>query len=324
MASTPNLPTPQSYEQILSDMLSSYAAKLGINDFNVGSVNTSFFEVVALATARASGDLFQILRDFSVDRATGDALKRLAAEFNVKPTTAEPATGNVNVIDTSFIKIFTKIYAGTNPPNIGSTVINVADASTFPASGSVYIGRGTPNVEGPLPYATPPVQSGSFWVITLTSPTAKFHNLGETVILAQGGNRSVPLNAVVVSPGVGSSTDIQYSVTTSAIVLDGETQVNGVQVTALTPGANGNVPAGAIKSFANPPFNGATVTNPLPFTTGADNETDEELRVQIKNALASQGLGTATAVKSALIGATPSDENDTIVNDSLVTNTNGS
>src|SRR5579859_6916383 len=120
-----DLPTPQSYEQILGDMLSAYAAKQGINDFNVGSAVTSFFEVVALATARASGDVFQILRDFSVDRATGDALKRLAAENNVIPISARPTTGDVSVIDISFNKISTKIYAGTNAPNIGSTQIKV-------------------------------------------------------------------------------------------------------------------------------------------------------------------------------------------------------
>src|ERR1700675_1902453 len=97
-----NLPNPQSYEQILSDALSSYASKIGITDFNVGSAVTSFFEVVALTTARASGDVFQILRDFSVDRATGVALKRLALENNVTPITAKPATGAVSVIDTSF------------------------------------------------------------------------------------------------------------------------------------------------------------------------------------------------------------------------------
>lgn len=324
MAVTPNLPTPQSYDQILSDMLSAYASKLGINDFLVGSVNTSFFEVVALATARASGDLFQILRDFSVDRATGEALKRLAQEYGVIPISARPTTGNVNVIDTSFTKIFTKVYAGTLSPNIGSTAINVSDASLFPASGSVYIGRGTPNVEGPIPYIVAPVQSGSYWTITLNAPTAKFHNIGETVILAQGGNRAVPANVIVISPGVGSSPDIQYSTIASYVILDGETEVDNVQVSALTPGASGNVPIGAIKSFATPPFAGATVTNTLPFTSGLDNETDNQLRVRIKNTLASQGLGTATAVKSALIGATPSDENDTIVSDSIVTNTNGS
>src|SRR5271170_7335605 len=122
-----NLPTPQSYEQILSDALRAYAAKIGIDDFNVGSAVTSFFEVVALTTARASGDVFQILRDFSVDRATGDALQRLATENNVIPITAKPATGNVTVTDTSFTKISTMIYAGTSPPNIGSVSIPVSD-----------------------------------------------------------------------------------------------------------------------------------------------------------------------------------------------------
>lgn len=319
-----DLPNPQSYEQILGDMLSAYAAKLGIDDFNVGSVNTSFFEVVALMVARSSGDIFQILKDFSVDRATGDTLKRLATENNVTPISARPSTGLVNVIDSTFTKISTKIYSGANPPNVGSIVINVSDASLFTASGAIYIGRGTPNVEGPLPYAVSPTPVGGYWQITLSSATTKFHNLGETVILAQGGNRAVGANTIALSPGVGSTADIQYSVTTSAVVLDGETEVDGVQVSALNPGAAGNVPAGAIKAFATPPFPGATVTNPLPFTTGADSETDDQLRVRIKNALASTGLGTATAVKAALIGATPSDENATIVSDSLQTNTDGS
>lgn len=318
------LPNPQSYEQILSDMLSAYAAKQGINDFNVGSAVTSFYEVVALMVARASGDVFQILRDFSVDRATGDALKRLAQENRVTPITAKPATGLVTVIDTSFQKISTKVYAGANPPNIGSTQIKVSDASTFPASGSIYIGRQTPNVEGPLTYSSiTPV--GGYYVINLTVPTTKFHNVGETVILAQGGNRSVPANTVVLSPSAGASPDIQYTVTTAAVILDGETTVENVQIAAQQPGSTGNVPRGAIKQFATPPFAGASVTNPLPLTTGADSETDDQLRVRIKRALASIGLGTPTAIKSAVQGATASDEpQSSIVSSSMVSSTEGS
>ena len=323
---TSNTPVPQSYEQLLSDMLSSYASSLGVNDFNVGSINTSFFEVVALTVARAGGDLFQILNNFSVDRATGDALQNLAIEYGVTPTLAQASSGLVTIIDTSFTKISTNVYAGTPSPNIGTVTINVSDASTFPASGSVYIGRGTPNVEGPLPYSTPPVQMGSFWTITLSSPTTKYHNLGETVILAQGGNRVIAANVLVISAGVGTSPSIQYGVVTQAVILDGETEVGNVQVTALVPGAAGNVPAFSVNQFATPPFSGATVTNPLPFTTGADSATDAELRVQIKNALASIGLGTATAVEAALIGATATESSgivDSIVSDSLMTNTDG-
>src|SRR5271165_5980511 len=135
-----NLPNPQSYEQILGNALSSYAAKQGINDFNVGSAVTSFMEVLALTTARASGDIFQILKDFSVDRATGDALQRLATENNITPVTASPSTGFVSVIDISFQKISTAVYAGLPAPNVGTTSLAVGDASNFPSSGAVYIG----------------------------------------------------------------------------------------------------------------------------------------------------------------------------------------
>lgn len=317
-----DLPSPKSYEQLLSEMLSAYASKQGINDFNVGSAITSFFEVVALTTARSSGDVFQILRDNSVDRATGDALKRIAIENRVPLVTARPSTGYVTVTDASFLKISTKIYAGASSPNIGSTQIKVSDASSFASTGSIYLGRGTPNVEGPISY-TSIVQSGGFYIINLGSATTKFHNVGETVILSQGGNRSVPANVVVTSPSPGASPDIQFSVVISAVILDGEVSVDNVQVSAQTPGASGNVPRGAIKAFSSPPFAGATVTNPLPFTTGRDSETDDQLRVRIKRAIASTGLGTATAIKSAVIGATPSDEQATIVSDEIVSSIDG-
>ena len=313
----PNLPQPASYEQINSDLISSYASKLGINDVQVGSLVTGFFEVVALFTARASGDIFQILRDFSIDRATGDTLKRIAAENNVKPLVAKVSTGTVTVVDSSFVKISTKVYAGAPSPNIGSMSILVSDASAFPGTGSIYIGRGTSNIEGPIPY-TSTVAVGGHWQINLSSPTTKFHNVGESVILSQGGVRSVPINSVATSPASGDTTDINFSVTSSAVILDGETTVTGVPVTAQNPGISGNVPIGAIKYFATPPFSGATVSNPLPFTNGADSETDPQLRVRIKRAKASTGLATASVVKGAVIGATSPDESGSIVSSSII------
>jgi hypothetical protein len=318
-----DLPVPESYEQLLSDMLSAYAAKVGISDFNVGSAVTSFFEVVALSTARASGDVFQILTDFDVDRATGQALQLLAQENNVIPQVAQIATGYITVTDTSFTKISTNVYAGTIPPNVGSTSINVGNATLFPATGSIYIGRGTPDIEGPIAYAsiTP---TGNYYTINLSAPTTKYHNLGETVILAQGGLRTIPLNTVAQSPGIGSTPAIQYQTTVLSSILDGETVVASVPIAALLPGASGNVPIGSINSFASPPFPSATVTNPLPLSNGADTATDDQLRVQIKNALASQGLGTATAIENAVIGATTTNPvNDTISSANLVNSATG-
>jgi uncharacterized phage protein gp47/JayE len=386
-----NVPTPESYEQILGDALSSYAAKMGINDFNVGSAVTSFFEVAALMAARSSGDLFQILRDYSVIRATGSALQNLAAENRIIPITASPATGYVTVVDLSFVKISSQVYAGTPSPNIGSTSINVGDASLFPASGSIYIGRGTPNVEGPLAYnssavaltgnttafsqvitgipttssllvgypvagtmipagatiqsidsntqitltlqanatvvgaslsyTTPPVSTGNFWTLTLSVPTTKFHNLGETVIVAQGGNRSIPVNSIVVAKAVGSNPSIQYAVTASSVILDGETTVSNIPVTAQLPGTSGNIPIGTITGFtvAPPGLTNSSVSNPLSFTTGTDTETDDHLRIRVINQLSSIGLGTAFAVESGVIGAQASDEpSATLVSDDLL------
>lgn len=314
-----SLPQPQSYEDILGQALSSYAASLGINDLNVGAPNVAFFQVVALIAARTSGDIFQILRDFNLSRATGPALQNLALEYNVPPIGAIVATGFINVTDLSFQKIATKVYAGVNPPIAGSVTIYVSDASTFPSSGSVYIGRSTVNVEGPLPYSSK-TPIGSYWALNLSSPTTKFHNTSESVILAQGGVRTVPINTVVVSPGIGTTPDIQYTVTQTGTILDGETTVTNVPITALLPGASANVPAGSVSEFSGNPSGlpNASITNPLAITTGADTETDNQLRIRIKNKLASTGLGTVTAIESSLQGVQDPSSSATIVSTDIL------
>jgi uncharacterized phage protein gp47/JayE len=315
MAQTPN---PKSQEQFLGEMLTDWISRTGVNDINVGSLTTQLFEVVALMAARVSGDSIQILRDLSVDRAEGESLRRLAKDEGLRELPARVASGTVKITDSSFTKKSTKIYTGTKAPNIGSVEIFVSDASNFPNSGQIYIGRGTPNVEGPISYTTKtPV--GSYWKLTLATPTTKFHNINETVILAQGGTRTIPTGTVVRAPSSGALPDVNFTVTQPAIILDGETEVDGVSVSAQEPGTKGNVPIGAIKEFASPPFSGARVTNVFPFKTGRDVETDQELRIRIKRARISRGLGTALAVKNSVIGATPSDENATIVSSEIIT-----
>jgi hypothetical protein len=315
MAQTPNA---KSQEQFLGEMLADWISRTGGNDVNVGSLTTQLFEVVALMSARVSGDAMQILRDLSVDRAEGESLRRIATDEGLRDLPARVASGTVKITDSSFTKKSTKIYAGTKAPNIGSVEIFVSDASSFPNSGQVYIGRGTPNVEGPLAY-TSKTPIGGYWKLTLSTPTAKFHNINETVILAQGGTRTIAAGTVVRAPSSGATADINFSTTQPAVILDGETEVNSVPVSAQEPGKIGNVPIGAIKEFSSVPFSGAQVTNILPFKTGRDVETDEELRIRIKRARLSRGLGTSLAVKNSVIGATPSDENATVVSSEIVT-----
>lgn len=309
-------PTPRSYEQILGDMLLTYQAKIGINDLNVGSAVTSFFETMAQAVFRASADNFAILRDFNVDRAKGEKLKRIAQEENIRISGAKIATGSVTIRDTSFQKISTKIYAGDSPPNIGSTIIRVSDASEFPATGSIYIGRGTPNIEGPIAYSAA-TQVGGFWEITLINPTTKFHNISESVILAQGGVRTIASGEIIQAPASGASPNVSFTLTQQAIILDGENVITGVPVAAQIPGNEGNVPRNSIKQFVSTPFAGATVTNDSGFNTGKNADTDDEIRAKIKRARISRGLGTAIAIRSSVLGAQATDENATVTSNEI-------
>lgn len=313
-------PNPQSYDQILGKMLSTYLAKIGINDINQGSAVSSFFEAMAQAVYGATGGVFATLRDFSVDRATGEALKRIAAEENIKLDKAQVATGKVTFNDTSFTKISTKVYAGATAPNIGSVVVKVSDASLAAASGAIYIGRGTANIEGPIAY-TSKSQVGGYWELNLATPTTKFHNISETVIFAQGGVRNIAAGTVVKAPAAGGAPDILFKTTQAAIILDGENQITNVPVAADQPGSDSNVPKNSIKEIGGTLFTGATVTNDQPFITGKNEETDDEIREKIKKARISRGLGTTVAVKNATLGAQATDENARVTSNEMFSDT---
>ena len=323
MANTPMLPAPQSYQNLLTDMLSSYALSTGISSPFIGSANLSFFEVAALSIARASGDVFQTLLNSSIQYATGPNLQLIASEFQIIPTESAVATGVVNVVDTSFQVVSTSIYPGANPVNIGSTVIYVGSLTGFPASGSIFVGRGTNDSEGPIPYSsTAPI--GNYFQINLSTPTTRYHNLGESVILSQGSVRTIPVNTIVLAPSNGLVPSQQYTVTQTASILPGANTVTNVPITALLPGSAGNVSANTITQFASPPFPNATVTNPIPTSNGTDPETDDALRTQILQKLSSIGLGTATAIENSLIGVSATTEAATITSVNLVNNLNGS
>lgn len=323
MATLPTIPQPESYPQITSDMLSSYATSTGIASPAIGSANLSFFQTVALAIARASGDVFTTLLNSSLQYASGNSLLQIAAEFNVTPTETAVSTGYITVTDSSFKFVATSIYPGASAINIGSTAIFVGSLAGFPGTGSIYIGRGTNDSEGPLVYtSTAPI--GNYFQINLAAPTTRYHNIGESVILAQGGNRPVPVNTVVLSPSNGLVPNNQYTVTQSAVILDGAVSVANVPITAFLPGSVGNVAANTITQFASAPFPNATVTNPTPTSGGTDPSTEDQIRTQILNQLASIGLGTATAIKNSVIGISATDEAATIASDNLVSNFDGS
>lgn len=311
------VPVPRSFSNIVGDMLDALLSKLGFENIQVGSATLSIIEAGAQSDLRSSQDIFNLLNSTSLDRATGQALDRIGNDEDAPRIAQSPASGKVTVSDTSFTKVSTKIFQGRPPPIIGSNTLNVADALLFPASGSVYIGRGTGNYEGPLAY-TSKTNNINFWTLNLSSTTTKYHNLGETVVLAQGGDRAVPAGTVVQTLQANTASAVAFSILYGATIPDGETSVSDVTVVARTPGVIGNVIAKGIKEFATNPFVGATVTNPSPFSNGLATEDDNTYRERIRAVRASRSRATPLAIKTGITGITSLEENKRVLSCSIV------
>lgn len=319
------IPVPRSYNQIVGDMIDAFTSDFGLRAMKVGSPVLSMLESAAQSQLRSSEDIFTLLDASSLDQATGTALDRIGADESAGRNTQTPASGTVTVTDTSFAKISTKVFQGASAPIVGSVAINVQDATLFPVSGAIYLGRGTSNYEGPLTYTSilPPgagagFSGGNFYTLTLSSGTQRFHNLGESIVLAQGGNRNIGPGCIVQTPQgnvvVASTFATRFPVT----IPDGETQIIGVDVTAQKPGVIGNVTAKGIVQFATPPFVGASVTNSLPFTNGISTEDDDTYRERIRQARQSRVKGTPLALQTVSVGVINAGENKRVLSASVV------
>lgn len=328
MSNPATIPTPRSYPQVLQDIIDAFTSRCGIPILKVGSPTLSSLEAAARSDVRNAEDIFNLLMADSLDAQTGNALDRTGQADGAPRILIGPATGTVTIGDSTYTKISTQIYQGTAAPIAGLSSINVTDGSLFPIPSGpthqyIYIGRGTSNYEGRLEY-TNVVNHTSYWTIVLTGNTNKFHNLGETVVLAQGGRRNIGAGTIVQTPQANLADAIQFSLLYSTYIEDGEVSVEGVQVTALVGGTIGNVSSGSIKEFSSSaPFTGAIVTNPLPFSTGTDTEDDDTYRERIRTVRSSKTIGgTDIAITSAVIGITAQDENKSVASSSIVNRKN--
>ncbi len=313
------IPTPRSYNQILADMLDAFMARFGIDRVKPGSPILSILEAAAQSDLRSTQDIFSYLNSINLDRARGDAVDRIGADEDLPRFNETFGTGVVTVGDSSFDKISTKIYVGTPAPIVGTTGANffVADASEFPNSGSIYIGRGTTNYEGPIAYSAK-TAVGTYWSLTLSSATQKFHNLQEPVVLAQGGNRLVSAGTIVRTAQGNANQAVEFSTLYSVTVPDGEVSVTGVQVVAKEAGIIGRINAEAIVEFSSDPFTGATVTNPLPFSNAKAVENETDYKERIRNARRTRAKGTPLAITSGVLGVLAPDENKTVLSASFI------
>lgn len=324
------LPIPQTRSQILGSLMSTFLSKYGLDALRAGDPVLSLLEVIAQSELRVSDDIFSMLRGIALEVATGEALDRIGADELTSRLTAKAATGFVTVGDSSFAKIATTIFQGTSPVIVGSSSINITDGSAFESlvgTQYIYLGRNTTNYEGPIQISsvdTPSVTGGNYWRINLASPTTRYHALGESVILAQGGDREIAAGTIVSTAQGPLSSPVQYSVLYTVTLEDGEVELQNVQVRCTLPGLTGNAIKNGIVEFVTAPFDGATVTNPSPFTNGRNLERDEGYRERIRLKRRSRSLGTITALKAYTLGVESPDENAVVVSNSLVTRIDGS
>lgn len=297
----------KSYEEILEEMLRSVQSRAGLSDANIGAITLSLLEAAAQSDFFQIANILAALDSISVDRAEGTALDNIAFQEGLTRVGQSKASGAVTVTDSSFNKISTQIYANTPPPIAGATIIYVNNASEFTSTGSIYVGRGTSQIEGPIRYSSI-TQVGSYFKLTLSTSLAKSHNNGESIVLAQGGLRSIPAGTTVVTPASGAAPSISFQTTALATIADGETEVSGVPVLCTQAGTVGNAPAGTLTIFSGSPFPNATVSNSSPFSNATDVETDFDLRQRIKFTRQSRSKGTSVAIENALINQIAPDE----------------
>lgn len=314
-----DIPRFRSYNQTIGDIVGAFTSNYGISNLKIGSSILSALEAAAQSDVRGSQDIFSLLAADALDRAEGLALDRKGADERVPRLKPSPATGLVTVKDTSFAKISSRVFQGTSSPIIGTQSVNIdaTEALLFPSSGTVHLGRNTPNYEGPLSYSSKTV-NGTYTTINLSSPTTKFHNAGEEVIVGQGGDRNVGVGATMRTPQLSDGSSVEFRTVYNQTILDGETDLGAVLVVCAVAGISGNIPRGGIDQFTSSPFTGATVTNPAPFTNGLPIENDTTYRQRIKDVIASRQKGTDLAVLTSVVNVVSPDEGRRITSASLV------
>ena len=309
--------SPKSHSEIVASMAAKVSAETPINDFNPGSVILTLLEAAAQEDFQQYVAMLEIILAYNLDTTSGADLDKRAKEFGLTRLDAQPHSGYISVIDTRFNKISSKIYAGLPGPTANSNTINVDDASAFPATGSIYVGRGTQNAESIISYSTAPVNNGSYWTITLDTNLLKDHGTDETAILAQFGDRTVTAGTEVRIPPNDFSEAVLFELNQSVTLLDGENRIDNVLVTAIESGGF-SVPSDSITEFVNEPFTAAAVTNPLPFVNGRDEESDQELRDRIRDTIQSLSRGTKDSVRTRITGLVDPNSNSRIVSANII------
>ena len=299
----------QSYNQILGKLVRKIIADTPVNDINTGSVLLTLLEAIAAQDFENSASILSVLETLNIDALKNQDLDARAADYGISRISAVRATGFIQISDSSITKRATTLYAVKPAPIAGDTKIYVNDASSWnPAGGTLYIGRGTQQFEGPVTY-TSIVDNGSFYTINLSSTLMKDHLASDSVVDGQDTvDRLVSAGTVAKIPSNNLTPEVRYVTLRDIIIPAGEDSVNGIAIIAEDTGTQGNGGINSITTFDALPFPTAEVTNTSTASGGRDIESDDDLRERLKNYSATLARGTRAAILSAIIGVSDSTD----------------
>jgi len=297
-----------SYNEILGSMIRKIIADTPVNDINKGSVLLTILEAAAANDFENNSAILNTLELLNIDALRNNDLDAHGSNLGLVRKTAAKASGFIVISDSTITKRSASLYSIKPAPIATSTIIHVNDASTWDQVGTLYIGRGTPNFEGPINY-TSIVDNGTFYTINLASALEKDHLLSESVIDGQGTtDKQVQAGITVKIPANNVNPEVEYRVLRDAIIAAGEDTSEEIPVVASRAGSVSNAGINSIVLFNSIPFIGATVTNSNSFTNGRNAETDSDFRDRIKAYSSTLARGTKGAILAAIDGV--SDETD--------------
>jgi uncharacterized phage protein gp47/JayE len=254
-------------------------------------VGSSSFTVVDGSEYPTSG---AVTLDVGTPRSETVVYTRVGDTF----TLVSPATlASGHATGASVIRVSTKSIT-TGAMAIGDLTFSVAagTGAAWPAFGDVVLDRNTVSEE--LLAFT---RSGDVFTI----PACAFaHAAGMDVYLSTAGsNRAITAGSVCYVPATDSSKQVNFTVgAVGGTLYDGDFTSGLIDVTSQDVGYDTRVGSNTITRWQTAPFTGATVTNPISATRGADREPDSDYRQRIRDFIQSLSRATPLAITTGVNG----------------------
>jgi uncharacterized phage protein gp47/JayE len=233
-----------------------------------------------------------------LDRGTERAEQIVYTRAGNSFTVVAPVTGLVyaHALGAEALRVATRTVLAA-PCVIGDTVVTVllGTGAAWPVTGTLILERATVREE----YRTYTRVGDTFTVAATTFA----HALDTDVVLStSGSSRSISADTVCYVPASSSSKQVNFSVVTPGVLLDGDFTSDLIDVISVDVGAATRVGSATITQWTAAPFAGATVLNPIAATRGADREQDGPFRKRLRNELQSLSKGTPLALETLTSG----------------------